>query len=84
VLSLSALPVNLTTIFAVSSRSLIVKGAYSVKHCSTMASLVNAVDISKEETGKTLKRIGTHNGTFHCDETLKCFMIHLTHKFLGA
>nr|KAJ0189506.1 hypothetical protein LSAT_V11C800390480 [Lactuca sativa] len=30
------------------------------------------------------KRIGTHNGTFHCDEALGCFMIGLTSKFHGA
>ncbi|KAI3818042.1 hypothetical protein L1987_11844 [Smallanthus sonchifolius] len=31
-----------------------------------------------------LKRVGTHNGTFHCDEALGCFMIRLTSKFHGA
>uniref|UniRef100_A0A7N0U5P1 Metal-dependent protein hydrolase n=1 Tax=Kalanchoe fedtschenkoi TaxID=63787 RepID=A0A7N0U5P1_KALFE len=31
-----------------------------------------------------LKRIGTHNGSFHCDEALGCFMIRLTDKFRGA
>ncbi|KAI3517753.1 hypothetical protein L1887_16972 [Cichorium endivia] len=30
------------------------------------------------------KRVGTHNGTFHCDEALGCFMIGLTSKFHGA
>ncbi|KAL5730088.1 hypothetical protein ACHQM5_002957 [Ranunculus cassubicifolius] len=30
------------------------------------------------------KRVGTHNGSFHCDEALGCFMIRLTHKFLDA
>ena len=24
---------------------------------------------------RTMKRIGTHNGTFHCDEALACFML---------
>ncbi|KAF9615638.1 hypothetical protein IFM89_025413 [Coptis chinensis] len=33
---------------------------------------------------ETKKRVGTHNGSFHCDEALGCFMIRLTHKFLGA
>lgn len=27
------------------------------------------------------KRVGTHNGSFHCDEALGCFMIRLTSKF---
>ncbi|KAL4574737.1 hypothetical protein LXL04_021573 [Taraxacum kok-saghyz] len=30
------------------------------------------------------KRVGTHNGTFHCDEALGCFMISLTSNFHGA
>ncbi|KAL4591380.1 hypothetical protein LXL04_004342 [Taraxacum kok-saghyz] len=30
------------------------------------------------------KRVGTHNGTFHCDEALGCFMVSLTSKFNGA
>lgn len=34
-------------------------------------------------TEKT-KKIGTHNGSFHCDEALGCFIICLTEKFSGA
>ncbi|CAM6089089.1 unnamed protein product [Calypogeia fissa] len=33
---------------------------------------------------KPEKKVGTHNGTFHCDEALGCFMIRLTDKFSGA
>ncbi|XP_026425829.1 UPF0160 protein-like [Papaver somniferum] len=32
----------------------------------------------------TRKRVGTHNGSFHCDEALGCFMIRLTDKFFDA
>ncbi|OIW18908.1 hypothetical protein TanjilG_25351 [Lupinus angustifolius] len=32
----------------------------------------------------SFKRVGTHNGSFHCDEALGCFMIRLTHKFSNA
>ncbi|KAL3499162.1 hypothetical protein ACH5RR_038255 [Cinchona calisaya] len=32
----------------------------------------------------TAKRVGTHNGSFHCDEVLGCFMIRLTNKFSDA
>lgn len=32
----------------------------------------------------SIKRIGTHNGSFHCDEALGCFMIRLSNKFYGA
>ncbi|KAL8138870.1 hypothetical protein V2J09_004871 [Rumex salicifolius] len=31
-----------------------------------------------------VKRVGTHHGSFHCDEALGCFMIRLTDKFSGA
>ena len=30
------------------------------------------------------KRVGTHNGSFHCDEALGCFLIRLTSPFAGA
>jgi hypothetical protein len=30
------------------------------------------------------KRVGTHNGSFHCDEALGCFLIRLTSQFAGA
>ncbi|MFS8029790.1 putative metal-dependent protein hydrolase [Helianthus anomalus] len=29
-------------------------------------------------------KIGTHNGSFHCDEALGCFMLRLTNKYSGA
>ncbi|KAL0436963.1 UNVERIFIED_CONTAM: hypothetical protein Sradi_0404200 [Sesamum radiatum] len=31
-----------------------------------------------------VKRVGTHNGSFHCDEALGCFMIRLTKRFSEA
>ncbi|XP_047329214.1 MYG1 protein-like [Impatiens glandulifera] len=31
-----------------------------------------------------VKRVGTHNGKFHCDEALACFMIRCTDRFSGA
>ncbi|XP_028099541.1 UPF0160 protein C694.04c-like isoform X1 [Camellia sinensis] len=30
------------------------------------------------------KRVGTHDGSFHCDEALGCFLIRLTNKFSAA
>lgn len=35
-------------------------------------------------TNGSTKRVGTHNGSFHCDEALGCFMIRLTNKFHNA
>ena len=32
----------------------------------------------------SVKRVGTHHGSFHCDEALGCFMIRLTQKFSNA
>lgn len=32
----------------------------------------------------SVKKVGTHNGSFHCDEALGCFMIRLADKFSGA
>ena len=31
-----------------------------------------------------MKKIGTHNGTFHCDEALACFMLRLLDEYKGA
>ncbi|URD86901.1 UPF0160 protein MYG1 [Musa troglodytarum] len=39
---------------------------------------------STASLGPGSKRVGTHNGSFHCDEALGCFMIRLTGKFSGA
>lgn len=36
------------------------------------------------EAGQNKKRVGTHNGSFHCDEALACFLIRLTSKFAAA
>lgn len=33
---------------------------------------------------KMTKRIGTHSGTFHCDEALGCFLLRQTDKFADA
>jgi len=33
---------------------------------------------------KNNKTIGTHDGTFHCDEALACFMLRMTHKYKDA
>ncbi|KAJ0048959.1 hypothetical protein Pint_14834 [Pistacia integerrima] len=39
---------------------------------------------SSSPVNTPLKRVGTHNGSFHCDEALGCFMIRLTDKFSNA
>ncbi|XP_030511460.1 MYG1 protein-like [Rhodamnia argentea] len=42
------------------------------------------VSASSFSAGPPPKRVGTHNGSFHCDEALGCFMIRLTSKFSDA
>ncbi|CAI5532601.1 unnamed protein product [Closterium sp. Naga37s-1] len=37
-----------------------------------------------EQAGAARKRIGTHNGTFHCDEAMGCFLLRRTLKFRDA
>ena len=49
---------------------------------STMVSSSSASGSSNAHA--PLKRVGTHNGSFHCDEALGCFMIRLTNKFSNA
>ncbi|GAB2277908.1 hypothetical protein Dimus_012606 [Dionaea muscipula] len=46
---------------------------------------VSAAGSPTDAPFKRVKRVvGTHNGSFHCDEALGCFMIRLTDKFSGA
>ncbi|GER43666.1 protein MYG1, partial [Striga asiatica] len=40
--------------------------------------------MSTAAAAAAVKRVGTHNGSFHCDEALGCFMIRLTKKFSDA
>ncbi|KAF8379962.1 hypothetical protein HHK36_027428 [Tetracentron sinense] len=53
-----------------------------------MATTLSDTRVSAFSTGSPIhappKRVGTHNGSFHCDEALGCFMIRLTDKFSGA
>ncbi|KDP27326.1 hypothetical protein JCGZ_20827 [Jatropha curcas] len=35
-------------------------------------------------TASAAKRVGTHDGTFHCDEALACFILRLTNNFSNA
>ncbi|CAA2956529.1 Hypothetical predicted protein [Olea europaea subsp. europaea] len=49
---------------------------------SIMAATTTAA--ASSPTNVAVKRVGTHNGSFHCDEALGCFMIRLTNKFSNA
>ncbi|OMO93557.1 Metal-dependent protein hydrolase [Corchorus olitorius] len=43
-----------------------------------------ACGFSTTTANPNAKRVGTHDGSFHCDEALACFMIRLTKKFSNA
>ena len=64
---------------------------YKQKHFFTLqlrlmsnAKTARVSDSSSPSSHASLKRVGTHNGSFHCDEALGCFMIRLTRKFFNA
>ncbi|XP_074287202.1 uncharacterized protein LOC141612345 [Silene latifolia] len=72
-----------------SSRKLFPFFAIKTFHLSPMAAASpSPTRVSPFSTASSihapLKRVGTHNGSFHCDEALGCFMIRLTDKFSGA
>ncbi|XP_042505471.1 MYG1 protein C694.04c-like [Macadamia integrifolia] len=66
------------------------EGFFFFKKCSILPPLMATLNNSRVfafSTGPsitTTKRVGTHNGTFHCDEALGCFLIRLSDKFAGA
>ena len=45
----------------------------------------SALEPKKQKTTTFMAAtIGTHSGTFHCDEALGCFLLHQTKQFAGA
>lgn len=62
---------------------------YKQKHFTLQLRLMSnaktaRVSDSSSPSHASLKRVGTHNGSFHCDEALGCFMIRLTRNFFNA
>lgn len=51
---------------------------------AAMAAAFSAASPGSPSPLPPLKRVGTHNGSFHCDEALGCFMIRLTDEFSDA
>ncbi|MFS7961682.1 putative metal-dependent protein hydrolase [Helianthus anomalus] len=56
---------------------------FVTRTCLPINSTFSRLPFSTSSTSP-LKRVGTHNGTFHCDEALGCYMIKLTSKFHAA
>lgn len=48
----------------------------AAKHCVGLITMAAAV-----ATKRKAAKIGTHSGTFHCDEALGCFMLKQTNEF---
>ncbi|KAM3242944.1 hypothetical protein ACQJBY_055123 [Aegilops geniculata] len=57
-------------------------GATSPKRLRVYSSAAGDAD-SSNGAGNG-RRVGTHNGSLHCDEALGCFLIRLTSQFAGA
>ena len=49
----------------------------SSRHFTNLFSMAEENSTSKRQC----KRIGTHNGKFHCDEVLACFMLRKLEEF---
>jgi hypothetical protein len=58
-------------------------GATSPKRMRVYSSASTA-DTDYSNGAGSSKRVGTHNGSFHCDEALGCFLMRLTSQFAGA
>ncbi|XP_056108507.1 UPF0160 protein MYG1, mitochondrial [Rhinichthys klamathensis goyatoka] len=50
----------------------------------TVKRAVSHVLINKDHLMKKMKKIGTHNGTFHCDEVLACFFLRQLPEYKDA
>ncbi|KAH9496857.1 UPF0160 protein myg1, mitochondrial [Bulinus truncatus] len=81
----------LAKIFAQHSRSLyrIIKGKHreSIFGCQQFACFILNMTGTEEIPPKKqhlVKKIGTHNGSFHCDEVLACFMLKLLDEYKDA
>ncbi|KAL6633759.1 hypothetical protein ACP70R_026430 [Stipagrostis hirtigluma subsp. patula] len=64
--------------------SLAPAAAASPKRLRVYSSAAAAADGDSVNGAGSGKRVGTHNGSFHCDEALGCFLIRLTSQFAGA
>ncbi|XP_057862047.2 uncharacterized protein LOC131070499 isoform X2 [Cryptomeria japonica] len=71
---------SLVTVGSILPSLLTLRPRLFTRFCFSMTSAVRSV----EENESRVKRVGTHNGTFHCDEALGCYMIRLTAKYAGA
>ena len=55
-----------------------------LKCISALAIMVQTPEPATKKPKGDIPRIGTHNGTFHCDEALACFQLKLLPEFHNA
>ena len=65
-------------IVRVSSSTYILASARNVARRQNVRTMTAASAIAPK---RKMVKIGTHNGTFHCDEALGCFLLQQTPKF---
>ena len=65
------------------TRSAALRSAVS-RHCSLHACVMTLSSSANTTSKRKMVQIGTHNGTFHCDEALGCFLLQKTDRFKNA
>jgi len=60
----------------------VLKISPSAPHLRMLTATAAATNSTKRV--KMAKKIGTHSGTFHCDEALGCYLLQQTSKYSGA
>ena len=54
------------------------------RHCSLHACVMTLSSPGNTTSKRKMVQIGTHNGTFHCDEALGCFLLQKTDRYKNA
>ena len=69
--------------FARPTRSAALRSAFR-RSCSLHVGVMTLNSPDNTTSKRKMVQIGTHNGTFHCDEALGCFLLQKTHRFKNA
>lgn len=54
------------------------------RKCRSYACVMTLSSLDNTTPKRKMSQIGTHNGTFHCDEALGCFLLQQTDRFKNA
>ena len=69
--------------FARLSRPVAFVAGYN-RRCRSHACVMTLSSPGNSTPKRKMSQIGTHNGTFHCDEALGCFLLQQTNRFRNA